>query len=171
MRHITTKNYKKAQNKKEFVIMRGCPGSGKSFLAKQLAGKGGQIFSTDDFFMDTDGNYNWDPNKLQQAHEWNYNRIKDSLSKGVSPVIMDNTNISQWELRKLKPLVEYAKINGYEARIEEPQTPWAFDPEELAKKNSHGVPQEAIEGKLKKWVKDPTIEDIQNNFGIPENPQ
>ena len=84
---------------------------------------------------------------------------------------MDNTNISQWELRKLKPLVEYAKINGYEARIEEPQTPWAFDPEELAKKNSHGVPQEAIEGKLKKWVKDPTIEDIQNNFGIPENPQ
>ena len=136
-----------------------------------MAGKGGQIFSTDDFFMDTDRNYNWDPTKLQQAHEWNYNRIKDSLSKGVSPVIMDNTNISQWELRKLKPLVEYAKINGYEARIEEPQTPWAFDPEELAKKNSHGVPQEAIEGKLKKWVKDHTIEDIQNNFGIPENPQ
>ncbi|MHA1469018.1 MAG: AAA family ATPase [Candidatus Asgardarchaeia archaeon] len=157
--------------KKEFVIMRGLPGSGKSTLAKQLAGTNGQIFSADDFFMDTDGNYNFDPSKLGQAHEWNYNRIREAISAGASPVILDNTNVAQWELRKLKPLIEHATLRGYKSRIEEPQTPWAMDPEELAKRNTHGVPQEAIEGKLRKWVKDPTIEDIQSNFGIPQSPQ
>jgi pantothenate kinase-related protein Tda10 len=45
------------------VIMRGVPGSGKSWLANKIVdctvrkSHRNYIFSTDDFFMDPDGNY------------------------------------------------------------------------------------------------------------------
>ncbi len=154
--------------KKEFIIMRGLPGSGKSTLAKQLAGGTGVQYAADDYFMDEQGKYNWDPNQIGTAHQWNHERIKRAIEQGVSPVIMDNTNVSKWELRSLRPLVEYAENQGYEVRIEEAKTPWAFDPEELAKRNSHGVPLEAIQGKLRRWHPNPTVDDIRNDFQPPE---
>lgn len=148
--------------RKTFYIMRGMPGSGKSFLAKQLAGKTGQIFTADDFFIDEQGNYNWDADKIGYAHQWNHDRTKAAINKGISPVILDNTNVSKFELRNLKPLIEYALSKEYETEIKEPNTSWAFNPEELAKRNTHGLSQEQIEGKLRKWVPDVTTQDILN---------
>lgn len=171
MKDIMTTNYKQSQNKKELILMRGLPGSGKSFLAKQLSGKNGSIFSTDDYFTDSQGKYNWDPEKIEIAHQWNNERIKKAIEQGMPTVILDNTNVSRWELRQLKPLVEYAESQGYEVRIEEPKTPWAFDPEELTKRNTHGLSLEVIQSKLRKWHPNPTIEDIKNDFNPPEMAQ
>jgi len=167
MKDIVTKKYKQAQ-KKILYIMRGVPGSGKSFLARQLSGKNGSILSTDDYFMDSQGNYKWNPNEMKIAHQWNSERVKKAIDQRVSPVILDNTNVSRWELRQLKPLVEYAEVQEYEVIIKEPKTPWAFDPEELAKRNTHGVSLEAIQSKLRKWHPNPTVEDIKNDFEPPE---
>ena len=164
MINIETEKYKEAQMKKEFVIMRGLPGSGKSTLAKQIAGDTGQQFAADDYFMDDQGNYNWSGDRVGAAHQWNHQRIKDAIEGGVSPVIMDNTNVSKWDLKQSKSLVEYAESMGYDVRIEQAQTPWAFDVNELAKKNTHKVPLEAIQAKLNKWYPNPTVEDIKNGF-------
>jgi len=103
---------------KEFIIMRGLPGSGKSTLARQLAGDTGQQFAADDYFMDEQGNYNWSGDKVSEAHQWNHRRILDAINQGISPVIMDNTNVSKWDLKQAKPLVEYAEKMGYNVRIE-----------------------------------------------------
>jgi predicted kinase len=152
--------YKKAQqNNKEFIIMRGLHGSGKSTLAKQLAGKTGVSFSSDDFFMEN-GKYNFDVSKIGEAHEWNYNRAMRAVDQGISPVILDNTNVSMEDLKKLKPVVQYAIQHGYVPRIEETKTPWAFNAEELAKKNTHGVPLEYIRERIKDWAPNPTIQNI-----------
>jgi len=55
---------KKLEIKRKCVIMRGLPGSGKSYLAKKIASewKDGEsvVLSTDDYFMNEKGEYVFD---------------------------------------------------------------------------------------------------------------
>ena len=82
--------------------MRGLPGSGKSYLANQIAGKTGQAFSADDYHVNPrTGKYKWKPENVSPAHQWNYNRIKKAIESGMSPVVVDNTNTTAWELKNL----------------------------------------------------------------------
>jgi adenylate kinase family enzyme len=52
---------------KTIYIVRGCPGSGKSTFAKTL---GGIHIEADQYFVDADGNYNFDGSKIKNAHAW-----------------------------------------------------------------------------------------------------
>ena len=154
--------------KKELIIMRGTPSSGKSYLAKQLAGENGSVLSADDFHTDPEtGKYNWKPENVSRAHKWNHQRIDEAIDKGISPIAIDNTHIKKWELKALKPLVQKAKLNGYEVRIEEPNPDWyhyntAFDPEALYERNktTHNVPLESIKKMVENYDEDITIDDI-----------
>lgn len=47
--------------------------------------------------------------------------------------------------------------------MKEPDTPWRRDAGELAKRNVHGVPLEAIERMLGRWDEDFSIEAILNS--------
>jgi predicted kinase len=147
--------YKKAQQNKIMFLVRGTPGSGKSTLAKEL-GKNGTVLSSDDFFM-VDGKYEYDPDAKDYAHWWNQGRAEEAMKRGTSPVVIDNTNIQAWEA---KPYVNLALKYGYKIEIKEPTTPWKFNAEELAKRNTHKVPQEAIEKMITKWQPNITVEDI-----------
>ena len=162
MKNIITKNYKIAQNKMLY-IMRGGSGSGKSFKAKQLAGKTGVICSADDFFTERGkGDYAFDPSLLGQAHQQCQNRTLEALKQGLSPIVIDNTNTRLWELKKLKPIVQLAQSLGYSIRIEEPETEWwkSKNIDEMVNKNSHGVPREAIERMVNRFDENITIDDI-----------
>ncbi|XP_029302087.1 NEDD4-binding protein 2-like 2 [Cottoperca gobio] len=123
-------------------LMRGLPGSGKSTMARELlsSGPSGLILSTDDYFAHREG-YHYDAGLLGAAHEWNHNRAKDAMHDGRSPIIIDNTNAQAWEM---KPYVKMALESGYKVDFCEPDTDWKFDPYELEKRNTHGVPQEKI---------------------------
>lgn len=83
---------------KILVIMRGVPGSGKSYLAHQLK-ENGVVLSTDDYFINYQGQYVFDRNLLGAAHEWNQKRANKELKAGTSPVIIDNTNLETWEIQ------------------------------------------------------------------------
>jgi len=140
--------------------MRGLPGSGKSTKARGL-GKGGVVFSTDDFFMDN-GVYKYDQTKIGEAHAWNIQRAEGAMSRGVSPVVIDNTNV---QVIHAKPYVEIGKKYGYQIRVEEPDSPWwkkLFGEsmnenaktelmDELARRNTHGVPPEVIRKMMDRW--------------------
>lgn len=148
--------YKTAQeNDKVVYIMRGLPGSGKSTLAKEL-GQGGAVFSTDDVFM-VDGKYRFNPSMLGYAHTQTQLRVKNAIESGISPIVVDNTNVKAWEA---KFYVEEALKHGYRVEIKEPDTPWKFNAEELAKRNTHNIPLAAIESKLRKWEPNINVEDI-----------
>lgn len=56
-----------------------------------------------------DGTYQYNVKKIQQAHAWNQDRAKKAMAKGVSPVVIDNTNLSAWEP---KAYVEYGLSLG-----------------------------------------------------------
>ena len=108
---------------KSLVIMRGCPGSGKSYAARQLAENSTAtiIHSTDDFFY-KDGVYRFDPSKLYEYHTRNFANASLSMVDGsASLVIIDNTNITKREFVKY---VEVAGRCGYEVQYVEPSSPW-----------------------------------------------
>lgn len=56
---------------KSLYLLRGIPGCGKSTLAEELS-EGGKypILSADMYFEDANGNYNWEPTQLKDAHGW-----------------------------------------------------------------------------------------------------
>ena len=138
-------------------IMRGCPGSGKSTLATELKGRNGRVFSTDDFFVQSDGEYVFDPKKVAAYHKRNQERAREAISEGVSPVVIDNTNTTYWEMR---PYVETGLRHGYRIEFVEPSTPWRYDTSELSRRNSHGVNEETIKRMLRRFQKNPTVESV-----------
>ncbi|KAK6975748.1 NEDD4-binding protein 2 [Biomphalaria glabrata] len=128
------------------VIIRGLPGSGKSYLARLLMekaskmGSQGVILSTDDFFMKQDV-YVYNKSDLGTAHDWNKQRALTYVKEGISPIIIDNTNTTLWEFL---PYAELALNHKYDVQIMEPNTEWKSKVIELSRKNTHGVAKEHI---------------------------
>ncbi|KAI9555738.1 hypothetical protein GHT06_018253 [Daphnia sinensis] len=131
---------------KILIIMRGVPGSGKSYLAHQLKGNG-VVLSADDYFINYQGQYVFDRNLLGVAHESNQKRANEELQKGTNPVIIDNTNLEAWEMQ---PYVIMALRYNYSIELIEPETPWREDVRILSQKNIHRVPREKIREMLEK---------------------
>ncbi|KAM3955209.1 uncharacterized protein ACR2FA_010918, partial [Aphomia sociella] len=140
------------------IIMRGVPGSGKSNLARKivesLIGSAPNdfhthVFSTDDYFY-VRGTYNFNKNYLSEAHTWNQNRVRAATDMALSPIIIDNTNIGDWEM---EPYLKYSVINGYIIEIMEPNTPWAKKASKCARKNVHNVPLSTIQRMLDNYQK------------------
>nr|XP_009684899.1 PREDICTED: NEDD4-binding protein 2-like 1 [Struthio camelus australis] len=99
------------------------------------------VLSTDDFFS-RNGVYVFEHDFLEDAHKWNQTRADKAMKNGKSLVIIDNTNIHAWEM---KPYVMMARENSYEVLFREPDTPWKFNVQELARRNIHDVPQQKIQ--------------------------
>ncbi|KFZ49592.1 NEDD4-binding protein 2-like 2 [Podiceps cristatus] len=152
-------------SQKLLLILRGLPGSGKSTLSRILLGQSrdGIVFSTDDYFRQQDG-YTYNAAQLGDAHDWNQKRAKQAMDQGKSPVIIDNTNTQAWEM---KPYVEVALEKGYRVEFHEPDTWWKFDPEELEKRNKHGVTREKIAQMLERYEYQISIPIVMNSVVPP----
>ncbi|KYO45908.1 NEDD4-binding protein 2 isoform B [Alligator mississippiensis] len=143
------------------VLLRGVPGSGKSFLARNLLedNPSGIILSTDDYFYKNE-QYQYDANCLGEAHEWNNIQAKKAFEKGVSPIIIDNTNIQAWEM---KPYIALAQQYKYKVMFREPDTWWKFKPKELERRNIHGVSKEKIKRMLERYERCLSVNSILNS--------
>ncbi|KAM7113343.1 NEDD4-binding protein 2 isoform 2-T3 [Ciconia maguari] len=158
------------------VLLRGVPGSGKSYLARTLLedNPGGIILSTDDYFY-KHGQYHYDPNCLEEAHDWNRKRAKEAFEMRISPIIIDNTNIQAWEM---KPYVTLAQQFKYKVMFREPDTWWKFKPKELERRNIHGVSKEKIKRMLEQYehcltvssILDSSVPDKSEAAGWSEDP-
>lgn len=148
---------------KVLVIMRGLPGSGKSTLAQEVLNQTigyneinckVHILSTDDFFcQNPQKSYDYDVAKIGEAHNWNQRRAFEAMSRGFSPVIIDNTNTQMWEMQ---PYATMACDFGYYIEILEPDTHWCFNDKELFKRSKHGVPKSKIIEMMERFDKNVT---------------
>ncbi|XP_045406517.1 NEDD4-binding protein 2 isoform X1 [Lemur catta] len=147
------------------VLLRGLPGSGKSFLARTLQedNPSGVILSTDDYFY-INGQYQFDVKYLGEAHEWNQNRAREAFEKKISPIIIDNTNLQAWEM---KPYVALSQKHKYKVLFREPDTWWKFKPKELARRNIHGVSKEKITSMLEHYQRFVSVPIIMSSL-VPE---
>lgn len=157
---------------KVMVLMRGLPGSGKSSLAINFlhhclgsVNRDEFIFSTDDYFHNS-GQYVYAPSKLEEAHGWNQRRCFANMKRGVSPIIIDNTNLKMWEMKVY--CVMGVKF-GYIIEILEPTTPWALQPDILSTKNSHGVDKRKIREMMERYQRNITISDLLREFKLGYN--
>jgi hypothetical protein len=109
---------------------------------------------------------NWHGSKLKAAHGDNLTRFKLAVDQGVTPLIVDNTNVTK---DRIIPYSDYAKKAGYEIQIKEPTSPhWLAHRDLLADKsqnreklddfaklladkNTHGVPVDAIKNMMAQW--------------------
>lgn len=151
------------------ILMRGCPGSGKSTYAHKLLKQNGilnpeeHIFSTDNFFLDSKGNYIYCKNDLEKAHSWNQDLVEKVMKIGLSPVVVDNTHVKAWEMMCY---VQFAVRLGYVLETLEPRTPWFNNESTLAKKNSHGVPKDKISSMLQNYDANLCGSDLFVKFNI-----
>ena len=87
-------------------------GSGKSTFAKTL---GGIHIEADQYFVDGDGNYNFDGSKIKLAHEYCKGQTEawmktDGTQVNVGKIVVSNTFTQEWEM---EPYFELAKEFGY----------------------------------------------------------
>lgn len=139
----------------ELVILRGIPGSGKSTTAKSLVGEG-VIHSTDNIIEAT-GDYRGFFTKmiesknfveLSRMHSKNLKNAMKSMDEGITPIIIDNTNL---KANEAKSYVMHALGLGYadeNIKIVDIGT-GGLTAEGLAARNTHGVPLDKIEQMIK----------------------
>jgi len=113
------------------IIARGVPGAGKTTYLNRVF-SGAARASADDYFMEN-GSYKWDPGRLQEAHDYCYNRFLTALFEGQSRVVVDNTNV---RIKHFERYVSSAKEHGYKVAV----IRFDVDPVAAARRNVHGVP-------------------------------
>lgn len=131
-------------------LIRGLPGSGKSTLASRLTPFSGTeyslAFEADDYFLNENGEYNFDPSKLREAHEDCQERVENAMSRAdpddpsyIFTIAVANTFSQQWEI---DPYLELAEGYGYKVFIIECQNDFG---------SVHGVPDDKITAMRERW--------------------
>jgi predicted kinase len=92
---------------KILYCVRGIPGSGKSTFAKTL---GGQHYEADMFFINENGEYNFDFTKIKDAHQWCQGMVKTDMILEYPKIVVSNTSTQEWEM---EPYFNLAKEFGY----------------------------------------------------------
>lgn len=89
---------------KEVIILRVVQGSGKSTFATLLhsMNPNSVIHETDSYFVNENGEYVFDPSKLQENHDKNFVAFCNSIFNGAEMVIVSNVNAK-------KELIDYYK--------------------------------------------------------------
>ena len=123
---------------KVLYIVRGLSGSGKTTLAHELSPV---VYSADDWFTDEDGNYDFDPSELGDAHGDCKSSVEFDMEVDVPKIAVANTFSQAWEA---EPYFKLAEKYGYSPFIVECQNTF---------ENTHGVPQETIETMRERWEK------------------
>jgi len=130
--------------KKKFILVRGLPGSGKTTVAKMFDTQ--CIAAADDFFVGEDGEYCYVGEKIGAAHLLCKGRVFHWMVRREPLIVVHNTFSMNWEM---KDYFELAEEYGYEVHVVESQS--GLSVEELAERNVHGVPVEAIARMKARW--------------------
>jgi len=127
------------------ILVRGLPGSGKTSFAHLLDAA---IFSADDYFTAEDGTYTFKPQELAQAHAQCIKGAQESVLAGQPITAVANTFSTRWELEP------YLQLSDSPLRLKTfivDLFDGGLTDEQLFKRNSHGVPLDAIRRMRSRW--------------------
>ena len=92
-------------------LVRGLPGSGKTSFASAIWNDYA-VCEADKFFYDKEGNYNFDPSKLKEAHTWCKNQVETRMidhqnnQQYYPEIAVSNTFTQEWEMEDYFKLAE-----------------------------------------------------------------
>ena len=95
--------------KGDLILLRGIPGSGKTTLGEViLRTPNNQLkpLSSDDYFIDEHGNYNFDATKLKEAHNDCQQRCSHLMQNDVMKIVISNTFTQEWEMQPYYQMAE-----------------------------------------------------------------
>ena len=118
---------------KNLILLRGLPGSGKTTAAK-LFNKAPH-FEADMFFMDANGDYQFDITKIKDAHNWCKNSVMDAMKKEYPVIVVSNTFTQEWEMDAYYKMAEELGYRVTSMIVENRH----------GGKNEHGVPDDKLE--------------------------
>lgn len=117
---------------KELFLLRGLPGSGKSTLAKSISEV---YYEADMYFVDADGNYNFDATQIKDAHNWCQTMVRMAMEYNTPKIVVSNTFTQEWEMKSYYELAEKYGYRVYSLIVENRH----------GGVNEHGVPEEKLE--------------------------
>ena len=122
---------------KVLYIVRGLSGSGKSSIASELVNP---IWDSESEAFIKEGRYNFDPNKLKEAHEECQKNVELAMQRdNVRKIAVANTFSQAWEA---EPYFKLAEKHDYHPFVLECQNDFG---------NIHDVPQKSIDMMKERW--------------------
>jgi predicted kinase len=123
---------------KVLIILRGLPGSGKTSFAKYMFSN--NVFEADQYFYDSQGNYNFDATKLPDAHKNCQKQVEELMQMSETTqygqeIVVSNTSTTE---KELQPYLDLAKLYGYKVVS-------LIVENRHGNASVHGVPAETIE--------------------------
>lgn len=98
---------------KTITVLRGAAGSGKSSLANVISAQNGAVIcEADEFMVNSEGEYSFNPNLLYKCHSQCLEKAQKAILNGQN-VIYSNTNIRRKEFQKV---VDFAREYGYKVQ-------------------------------------------------------
>jgi len=121
---------------RQVTIMMGISGSGKSTYISKMVPIPLRVCSADHYFL-KEGEYNFNPSKLGEAHGECFRNYVESLRKEIPGVVVDNTNTT---LAEISPYILGAQAYQYEVKV----VALMCDAQVAAKRNTHGTPEATL---------------------------
>jgi predicted kinase len=121
-------------------LVRGLPGSGKTSFATAIWNDYA-VCEADKFFYDKEGNYNFDPTKLKEAHAWCKNEVESKMiehqnnQRYYPEIAVSNTFTQEWEMEDYFKLAEKYGYKVVSLIIENRH----------GGQNVHGVPEDKLQ--------------------------
>ena len=123
----------------ELILLRGLPGSGKSTLAKiilQLRSTDEpEVLSADDFFINENGEYDFDSQKIKEAHNYCQFRCSERMRQQKARIVVANTFTQEWEMNEYFVMAERYNYRVHTVIVENRH----------GNENIHGVPEDKLE--------------------------
>ena len=121
-------------------LVRGLPGSGKTSFASAIWNEYA-VCEADKFFYDKEGNYNFDPSKLKEAHTWCKNQVETRMidhqnnQQYYPEIAVSNTFTQEWEMEDYFKLAEKYGYKVVSLIVENRH----------GGQNVHGVPEDKLQ--------------------------
>jgi predicted kinase len=123
----------------DLILLRGVPGSGKTTLGSVILRCVGSdqpdVLSADDYFIDSNGNYNFDVTKLKEAHNDCQVRCANKMKNEFSKIVVANTFTQEWEMKIYFDMAERYKYRVHTVIVENRH----------GGENVHNVPEDKLQ--------------------------
>jgi len=123
----------------DLILLRGVPGSGKTTLANVILQQSNnnpqEILSADDFFESDNGEYNFDPTKIREAHNYCQFRCSERMRQQKARIVVANTFTQEWEMDEYFKMAERYNYRVHTLIVENRH----------GNENIHGVPENKLQ--------------------------